>query len=168
MATPTTTPKLKPRIYVETSVISYLTARPSRDLIVAAHQQLTLDWWQTREQYQLCVSRLVEDEAAQGDAQAATQRLQMLRDMPQLALTVDVDALTVALLQAAALPAQAVADAVHVALAAVHEVDYLLTWNCKHIANAAKRHVIERTCNQLGWRGPVICTPEELLGHNEA
>jgi hypothetical protein len=154
---------MKPRVYVETSVISYLTARPSRDLIVAAHQQLSLEWWQTRDNYQLCVSRLVEMEAARGDALAAAQRLALLQGIEQLALTAEVDTLTAALLQAAALPPQALEDTVHVALAAVHEVDYLLTWNCTHIANATKRHVIERVCSAHGYKPPVICTPEELL-----
>jgi hypothetical protein len=118
---------MKPRVYIETSVISYLSARPSRDLIVAAHQQISVEWWQTRDSYQLCASRLVEMEAARGDPQAAAQRMSLLQGIVQLALTADVDALTAALLQAAALPPQALEDTVHVALAAVHEVDYLLT-----------------------------------------
>ncbi len=102
-------------------------------------------------------------EAARGDAQAAAQRLSLLQGIEQLALTEAVDVLTAALLQAAALPPQALEDTVHVALAAVHEIDYLLTWNCKHIANATKRHVIERVRSANGYRPPIICTPEELL-----
>jgi hypothetical protein len=153
----------KPSIYVETSVISYLAARPSRDLIVAAHQQLTDAWWSTRHGYALYVSRLVEMEAARGDAQAASLRLNLLQGIEQLALTAEVDRLAQALLQAAALPPQALEDTVHVALATVHAMDYLLTWNCKHIANATKRHVIEQVCSAQGWQAPVICTPEQLL-----
>lgn len=99
-----------------------------------------------------------------GDSGASTRRLQLLRGIPHLAMTPQVETLVVALMEAAALPEKAVEDAFHIALATVHGMDFLLTWNCKHIANAIKRGTIERVCEMTGYAMPVICTPEELLG----
>jgi hypothetical protein len=152
------------RVYIETTFVSYLTARPSRDLVMAAHQQLTHEWWDTRRaSYELCVSQLVLDEAGASDAQAAQERLLVLR--PTLVLETTADALELAkeLLQAGALPAKAADDALHIAVAATKTVPYLLTWNCRHLANAAMRPVIESVCKAKGFKSPIICTPEELL-----
>lgn len=155
---------MKPTVYLETSVISYLAARPSRDLIVAAHQQISQTWWETRNDWDLAVSVLVVAEARSGDTAAAARRLAVLDGLPLLTLNDAATNLAERLLNAAALPASANEDALHVALATVHGTDYLLTWNCKHIANAEKRPVIEAVCLSSGYRPPIICTPEELLG----
>jgi predicted nucleic acid-binding protein len=155
---------MKPTVYLETSVISYLAARPSRDLIVAAHQQISQDWWDTRQAWDLSISVLVVSESRTGDAEAAQRRLALLEGLPLLRLNDAATDLAEHLLTRAALPAKAKDDALHIAVAAVHGIDYLLTWNCKHIANARQRPIIEAICEASGYRPPVICTPEELLG----
>lgn len=155
------------RVYIETTVVSYLTARPSRDVVIAGHQQVTHEWWDTcRAGYELCLSQLVLDESAAGDAQAAQDRLTLLR--PMLVLETGLDALGLArdLLHAGALPAKAADDALHIAVAATHRARYLLTWNCRHLANATMRPVIESVCISTGFVAPIICTPEELLESN--
>lgn len=155
---------MKSRVYIETSVISYLAARPSRDLIVAAHQQISQEWWLVRHEWELSISALVISESRAGDANAARRRLELLNGLPTLHLTNDALELAQRLLAGAALPERAKEDALHIAVAAVHGADYLLTWNCKHIANASKRPLIETICEAAGYRPPIICTPEELLG----
>jgi len=155
---------MKSTVYVETSVISYLAARPSRDLIVAAHQQISQEWWDVRQHWSLSISALVVAESRAGDAEAARRRLALLDGVPLLHLNDAATELAEHLLNRAALPPSAKDDALHVAVATVHGVDYLLTWNCKHIANAQQRPRIEAVCRALGYRPPVICTPEELLG----
>jgi predicted nucleic acid-binding protein len=156
---------VKARVYVETSVISYLTARPSRDLLSAAHQQVTLDWWDGRRQdFELFTSELVVAEARMGDSNAAQRRLGILRDIPLLPITEQARSLAVAIVRQGFLPAAALPDALHIATAAVHEMDYLLTWNCTHIANAEILPRIAPLCEEHGRTLPYICTPEELLG----
>lgn len=150
-------------IYVETSIVSYLTAWPKRDLVRAAHQEVTREWWAKRAAFDMYVSQLVLDEAGAGDASAAAQRLEALRDLPLLELTVEARALARDLLREAALPAKAAADALHIAVATVHGMNCLLTWNCAHIANATMRPRIEAICRTNGFEPPVICTPLELL-----
>jgi hypothetical protein len=110
-----------PKVYLETTVISYLTARPSRNLQVAAHQLVTADWWtRRRKHFELYVSRLVVDEAAAGDADAAAERLANLSGLPRLELTEPASALAVNLVRESAIPREAAEDAVHVAVAAAH------------------------------------------------
>lgn len=153
-----------PRVYLETTVISYLTARPSRNLRVVAHQEITADWWiRRRIRFELYVSRLVIDEASAGDVEAAAKRLVTLNGIPRLELTEAAATLAEQLVLGAAIPREAIEDALHVAVAAVHGMDYLLTWNCRHIANAAIRNRIADVCASSGFEAPVICTPEELL-----
>lgn len=154
---------MKTSIYVETSIVSYLTAWPKRDLVLAAHQEVTREWWAKRATFELYVSQLVLDEAAAGDVSAAADRLEALRDLPLLELTAEATGLGRDLLRQAALPSKAAADALHIALAAVHGVDCLLTWNCAHIANATMRPKIEAICRGNGFEPPVICTPLELM-----
>jgi predicted nucleic acid-binding protein len=154
----------KPRVYLETSVISYLTAHPSRDLIVAANQQMTHEWWQTRRAaFDVFVSELVVQEASGGDTIAAQQRLAALAGIPLLVLTPEAVTLADQLIREGPLPSKAGADAMHIAVATVNGMDYLLTWNCTHLANAAFRSRIERLCRKQGYEPPVICTPQELL-----
>lgn len=152
----------KPKAYIETSVVSYLTAWPSRDLVRAAHQQVTRDWWAERETFDLFASQFVLDEAAAGDVDAATSRLAALEEVVLLEVTEDAIILAQSLVAGGGLPANARVDALHVATAAVHGMDYLLTWNCKHIANASLRGRIEDLCRAAGVEPPTICTPLEL------
>ena len=155
---------MKPSIYLETSLVSYLTAQPSRDLIVAAHQQLTRDWWIRRDAYSLFVSQIVLEEAGRGDPEAARLPLVAIGDLPLLEVSGAAVDLASALMVEGAVPATAPLDALHIAVAAVHGMDFVLTWNFKHLANAAMRLAIEGACARHGYGPPVICTPEELLG----
>ncbi len=150
---------------LETTFISYLVARPSRDVIVAGHQQTTQDWWENRRSgFECSVSQVVIDEASVGDPTEVQKRLAIIGGLPALAMTDDANALTHAIMAAGILPPQVVRDAAHVAVAAVHAVDYLLTWNCKHLANAQIARKIAVVCEELGRKMPIICTPEELMG----
>ena len=153
----------KPAIYVETSVVSYLVARPSRDLIVAAHQQLTVAWWQDqRQNYDLFVSQIVVDEARAGDPESAAKRIATIADLGLLEINEEAVRLAQSLIKSHAVPEKAAQDALHISVACVGSMDYLLTWNCKHIANARMRSAIEKTCRTAGYASPIICTPEEL------
>jgi predicted nucleic acid-binding protein len=156
------------KIYIETTVISYLTAWPSRDLVRAAHQHLTREWWETRRVgFESYVSQIVMQEVSAGDPDAAAQRVQAVKDLAVLQVTDDVPRLAEELIQRVPLPAKAAADAVHIAMAVVHGMDYLLTWNCTHIANAALRSRIDAICRARGYEPVIICTPEELLEDSE-
>jgi hypothetical protein len=159
---------VKPRVYIETSVLSYLTSWPSRDLVRAAHQEVTIEWWAGRERFELFVSEAVLAEAGRGDPSAARQRLAAVEGLPALTATAEAQSLASALLRAAAMPAKAAIDAAHVAIATVHGMNFLLTWNCTHIANAVMRETIEGVCRRAGFRPPVICTPEELRQQEES
>lgn len=153
------------RAYIETSLISYLTARPSRDLVAAARQQITLEWWDRRRRdFKLVTSQLVLDEASRGDVDAAQLRLSLLEDIVLLQVTPEAEELAHVIISKGVLPARAFADALHIAVATVHEVDYLVTWNCAHIANAETLPRVGRICATLGFNLSFICTPDELLG----
>ncbi len=141
-------------------MVSYLTALPSRDLVQAAHQQITREWWERRSRFDLFVSEAVLEEAARGDAEAAARRLAALEGIPVLEVGAGVSGLADQLLRTSAIPA---IDAVHIAVAVANGMHYLLTWNCAHIANAALRGKIEDTCRGVGLVPPIICTPEELM-----
>lgn len=152
-------------VYLETTFISYLVACPSRDVIVAGHQQTTQDWWANRRsQFECSVSQVVIDEVALGDPTEVQKRLAIIGGLPTLEVTVDAETLTQAIMGAGILPPHAFPDAAHVAVSAVHSVDYLLTWNCRHLANAQITRRIAVVCQKLGHRMPIICTPEELMG----
>ncbi len=155
---------MKPKVYVETSVISYLTARPSRDLIVAANQQITNDWWESRKgAFDVFISRLVEREAGEGDADASKKRLNAIKGIPLLILSPEAREFSKKLMTEVSLPQKAVEDALHIAIATFNGMDYLLTWNFKHIANAAIRYKVERLCREDGYTPPTICTAQELM-----
>jgi predicted nucleic acid-binding protein len=155
---------MKPKVYVETSVISYYTARPSRDLIIAANQQATQEWWHTRRaDFELYVSQLVLQEAGSGDAEAAAKRLATAQHIPLLDITDEAVRLAETLIEQKAIPQKAAEDALHIALAATHGMDYLLTWNFKHIANATLRANVELVCRVSGYEPPIICSPLELM-----
>jgi len=152
------------KVYLETTVVSYLVARPSRDIVVAAHQELTRQWWEVqRARYHLVVSDLVLREASAGDPAAAEQRRAILDGVDIIAADDAARDLAAQLLDHGAVPAMAAEDALHVAIAVTNGVDYLLTWNCSHIANAAIRHAIDEVCVANGYLPTVLCTPEELM-----
>jgi hypothetical protein len=153
------------RVYLETTIPSYLTARPSRDLIIAGHQQITTEWWRTRRnEFELCISQFVLDEAGAGNAQAAQERMAILIPLPLLDITDSVLKLASAILQSGVIPPKAARDAAHIAVSSVHAIDFLLTWNCAHIANAQIVKQVQAICARHGFPCPVICTPEELMG----
>jgi hypothetical protein len=154
---------MKPTVYLETTVISYLAASPSRDIIVAAHQQITRDWWDQRDRFDLVTSQAVLDEASRGDTEAAARRMAFLAKIPVLTVSDEVVHFAERLVEAGVVPAKVRSDAIHIAGAAVNRIAYLVTWNCAHIANAAVRGKIEEACRAAGVRAPIICTPEELM-----
>lgn len=152
-------------VYIETSILGYLTARPSRDLVVAANIEITREWWDTRRSYfQLYSSQAVVQETSQGDAQIASQRLEIIRDFALLDLNQSVLNLAERFLEHSSLPAKADVDAIHIAAATVHNMDYLLTWNCKHIANAQIQRKLAEISRDSGYELPLLCTPYELFG----
>lgn len=156
---------MKKRVYIETSIVSYLTARPSRDLLAAAWQEVTATWWdRRRHEFDLYTSELTIEEASAGDDTAAQRRLESLKPLPLLEITESGLALAEGLVNAGAIPAHASGDALHVALATVHRMDYLLTWNCRHIDNAEMMPAIRDVVVSNGYSLPEICTPQELMG----
>ena len=160
---------MKPTVYIETSVVSHLTARPSRDVVVAAYQEITRDWWRDApDRFDLAASALVMAEAGAGDPDAARSRLAALEAVTLLDATADAENLARELLDFGAVPRRAAADAAHIAIAVTNGVDYLVTSNFRHIANAAMRLGIEHVCRRAGYEPPVICTPNELLETDHA
>ena len=156
--------KKKPTIYIETSIISYLAARPSPDLMTVACQQITTRWWEgSRRFYKVVTSALVVAESREGDPQMAKKRLDLLRGISALRTTEEAKELARALTQKGALPHKAQADALHIAIAAAHGVDYLLTWNCRHIDNPATKPLVREVCLSEGYACPEICTPFEIM-----
>ncbi|UBF30248.1 type II toxin-antitoxin system VapC family toxin (plasmid) [Kovacikia minuta CCNUW1] len=152
-------------VYIETSILGYLTARSTKDLILAANIEITRDWWESRRSaFILYTSEAVLDEVAQGDAEIAAQRLEILRDFPLLALNQAVQDLAAQFLARSSLPSKAKVDAIHIAAATVHGMDYLLTWNCKHIANAQIQGKLAEISLDFGYVLPILCTPNELMG----
>jgi predicted nucleic acid-binding protein len=152
-------------VYLETSFVSLLVGNPSRDLVTAANQQITRDWWRLRRGEFVCVvSSEVLREASQGDPEEARKRLEVLRELTVLRLTPEAENLARALLATGGLPARAQADAAHVAIAAAAKTDYLLTWNSRHLATAQILRRLEAEAGRLGWKLPKVCTPLELMG----
>jgi len=158
---------MKPKVYLETTIISYLTAWRSPQLVMAAHQESTRNWWdEERHGFDLFVSEAVVQEASAGDPAAARKRLEIIGDLSQLQITDEARLLAKELTEKTPLPETARVDALHIATATVHGMDYLLTWNCRHIANAALRKSLAAICEAAGYEIPVICTPIELIEEN--
>jgi len=154
---------MKPTVYVETSVFGFLTARASRDLISAARQAVTLEWWlQRREKYALFISALVEREIKAGDPEAARRRGEALLGIQMAEITPQAGALAEVLLDRVPMPRRYTEDALHIAVAAVAGLDYLLTWNFKHINNAQMKKRVAAVVEDEGYECPAICSPEEL------
>ena len=155
---------MKPSVYIETTIPSYLTAWSSPELIMAANQEATRSWWEiARPRYDLFISEIVAHEASGGDPEAAKRRVTAIKGLPELNVSEEAELLAARLLADAAIPEKAKTDALHIAVATVHGINYLLTWNCKHIANAVMRPKIEAICRASGYEPPVICTPLELM-----
>ncbi|NET69824.1 MAG: type II toxin-antitoxin system VapC family toxin [Sphaerospermopsis sp. SIO1G2] len=152
-------------VYIETSILGYLTARSTKNLILAANMEITRDWWELRRHtFILYTSEVVLQEVAQGDSEIAAQRLEIISDFPLLALNKSVQNLAAQFLSRSNLPPKAEMDAIHIAAATVHGMDYLLTWNCKHIANAQIQGKLAEISLDSGYVLPVLCTPNELMG----
>jgi predicted nucleic acid-binding protein len=153
-------------VYIETSILGYLTTRSTENLILAANIKLTQDWWEIhRSSFVLYASEIVENEAARGDAAIANQRLNLLQSLTLLDITEEATELAQQFLKQSSLPPKASNDALHMALATVHSLNYLLTWNCKHMANAHIQRKLSQISFELGYELPVICTPYELMGY---
>jgi hypothetical protein len=156
---------MKQMVYIESSVISYLTSRPSRDVIIAARQAITLDWWENHShRFDLCISILVEEEIGKGDAKAAQLRLEIVADISSLAISDEATSIANLLLAKSAVPKGSEEDALHIGIAAAQGVDFLLTWNFKHINNAETKNAIVRLVESCGYTCPQLCSPEELGG----
>lgn len=156
---------MKPKVYLESSLVSYLTSKPSRDIIIASRQQTTQVWWETqRTRFSLYISPLVIQEVSAGDAEAVKKRLSIIKPLPLLEVNEETLELAASLLKSKAVPEKSTGDALHLAIAAFHSMDYLLTWNYKHLANAEKRRLIGQTIEAVGYNRPIICTPDELMG----
>ena len=154
----------KPKVYIESTVVSYLTAEPSRDLLAAAHQQITREWWQRV--LPLCepyVSPVVLEEIVKGDREQARRRLDAVSGMSSLTMNQDIHRLANLYFTKIDLPERAMADAFHLALATWHQMDYLVTWNCSHIASGRVRAILERLNAKAKLHKTVMCTPEELM-----
>lgn len=159
---------MNPSVYIETSVIGYLASWPREDVTVAGHQNTTKLWWSTAAQrFDLFVSQLVVRECSDGDPEAVRDRLDSIAGLPVLPITREVESLADALIQGNAVPESQPNDALHIALAATHGVQYLVSWNFRHIVNASLRPAIERVCRDAQYDPPILCTPEELLEAND-
>lgn len=157
------------KLYMETSVISYRASRASGELLVAARQEITRAWWQNGlPEFEVFVSDIVLQEAAQGDGVAARERLRLLEGYPVLALTAEAERLARLYMRAMPLPSKAIRDALHMSIASVSGMDYLVTWNCRHIAHGRIKRRLQELNTSEGIRSPVICTPEELGGDIDA
>ncbi|MEA3468717.1 MAG: type II toxin-antitoxin system VapC family toxin [Thermodesulfobacteriota bacterium] len=156
---------MKPTVYIESSVISYLASRPSRDIITAGRQAISWDWWENhRQRFELRISALVEEEISKGDYRAVKRRLSFVENISSLAISNNAIQLAELLLEDNAVPKGSEEDALHIAIAAAQGADYLLTWNFKHINNAEKKLAISHSVASFDYICPQLCSPEELGG----
>ena len=156
---------MRQKVYIETTIVSYLTAKPAKDVITLAHQKVTREWWRRhRQQYELYSSQSVLDEASDGDPTAARKRLDALAELPLVPASQEAAALAKNLVAHGLLPKRAAADATHLAMATVGGMDVLLTWNCRHLANASMLVQVSRFIRTIGYEAPIVCTPDELMG----
>lgn len=153
----------RPVVYLETTVVSYLTAKPSREVVIAGHQQSTREWWARRQDLRIVASQLVLQEAGKGDTQATQYRMDILKGVELLEITPDATNLARDLIERGVVPETSIEDALHVAVAVVNGCKYLVTWNYRHLAGAGVRARIEAFCRNKGYEPAIICTPEELL-----
>ena len=151
------------KLYVETSIVSYLTSRPSRDVVINANQQLAQEWWESRHNFDLFVSELVIDEVSKGEMLMAQKRLDLIQGIPLIDFNDEAKNLAKEILRQNVLPPKATLDVFHIAVTVVHKMEFLLTLNCKHIANAFIFRRIEKICSEFGYEMPIVCTPQEIL-----
>jgi predicted nucleic acid-binding protein len=154
----------KPTIYVETTVIGHIAGRQQSDITVAARQLASRNWWDVRERYQLFVSQIVLDECSAGGQRAATERIELIGGISVLDTKATAETLAISLMDRNGIPQTEPRDALHIAIAAVGGIEYLLTWNFKHIANPSTRDLIQRICQDSGYTPPIICSPDEIIG----
>ena len=155
---------MKPTVYIESTIISYLTARPSRDLIVAAHQQITVEWWEdVRPKVDAFISPFVNQEISRGDEKAAQKRIEAAKNLPVLEINDEIQKLAEKYFVMLEIPEKSRLDAAHLAVAVWHEIDYLLSWNCRHIVSGRVKKLLEEINATLNLKTPVLCTPEELM-----
>ncbi|RKZ46047.1 MAG: DNA-binding protein [Candidatus Parabeggiatoa sp. nov. 3] len=156
---------MKPKVYIETSIPSYLTARPSNDIRAMANQNATIEWWENyRFNFDLFISEFVITEVGLGHPEAAQRRLSVIANLPELVVTKEVKMLANALITEGPIPTKSEVDAYHISVATINGMEYLLTWNCTHIANATLKPRIEAICRKYGFEPPILCTPQELIG----
>ena len=159
---------MTPKVYIESTIISYLTSWRSPQLVMAGNQESTRSWWdEQRHKFELFVSEVVIDEASAGDRAASHRRLEAIKDIPVLLVDDSARQLAKELVSRTPLPETARADSWHIAAATVNGMDYLLTWNCRHIANATLQKTMATICQEAGYQMPIICTPLELIGEYE-
>ena len=155
---------MKESLYLETSVVSYFTVRLSRDIIVLAHQEITRQWWEKAiQQFEIYISEPVMEEISTGDLEAVKRRLEKVDTFKRLELNVSVEKMAQVYVDRLKIPKKSALDAVHLAAASIHNMDYLVTWNCRYIANAVMRSQIEAACRNAGYAPAIICTPDELM-----
>jgi hypothetical protein len=159
---------MKEIVYIETTIVSYLVARPSGDLVLSAHQQVTREWWENeRMKYQCIASEEVVREAMLGDTRMAQSRIKVLQELQIVGITAEVEAMAATFMATGALPPTMRPDATHLAAATLSGADYLLTWNCRHLANAHVLRRLQKEAERRGWPLPGVCTPLELMGDCE-
>lgn len=152
------------RVYIETTIPSYVVARASRSPFQEAHQQITKRWWESeRKKHDLFTSQVTLDEVVAGDSEMAAARVALLADARFLALTAEAESLAKLFLSSGVLPFTADRDALHIALAAAHQMDILLSWNCRHIANASIQMRLRRLAVSSQYELPLLCTPEQFF-----
>ena len=154
---------MKTAVYIESSVISYLTARPSRDVVKSARQAITEEWWNNhRNRFDVFISALVEEEISAGDEKAARNRLKAVKNLPSADITIEAENIAKVLVSSGAVPENSMEDALHIGITTANGIEFLLTWNFKHINNAEKKNKIIEVVESLGYQCPVLCSPEEL------
>jgi len=160
---------LKKSVYIETTIISYQSAKPSRDIIVLAHQQITNEWWnKRRKDFHNFISAAVIDEIKAGYKSASKKRLELIEEFELLPLSSEVEKISNIYVKQLQIPEKSIRDTIHLAVASLNEIDYLLTWNCKHLANGEIIKKLVSLNKKLKIHTPIICTPEELLeGRND-
>ncbi|MCF8241420.1 MAG: type II toxin-antitoxin system VapC family toxin [Melioribacteraceae bacterium] len=155
---------MKQSVYVETTIVSYLTAKLSRDIVVAAHQQITQEWWENvRPKFDIFISPFVIQESERGDKVASLKRMELLSQINVLELNIEIEKLAKKYFDVLPIPNKAQLDAAHLAVACYHKMDYLISWNCKHIVSARIRKDLEKFNKEMNLITPTICTPEELM-----
>ena len=155
---------MKESVYLETTVVSYYTSRPSRDIIIIAHQEITREWWpRALKRYDIFISEIVVEEANSGDSEAAKRRLLELKDFSHLELNSKVEDMSKIYMERLEIPEKSFRDALHLAVASVHNIDYLVTWNCKHLANGEIIKKLLKVNENFDVHTPVICSPDELM-----